>query len=205
VELARLAAADRPVWTAASVGPYGAALADGSEYRGDYGLTVGELVRFHRPRLEILAAAGPDVLALETIPDVREAEALLIALDGIDVPAWLSYTVDGDRTRAGQSLAEAGAIARDLPGIIAVGVNCSAPADAVAAMGVLAETSGKPGVLYPNSGETWDAIARAWRGRSQAVDWATAAALVGGCCRVMPADIAALAARLRPQIRNDMN
>jgi homocysteine S-methyltransferase len=197
VELARRAAKDRPVWIAASVGPYGAALADGSEYRGNYGLTVGELVRFHRPRLEILASAGPDVLALETIPDVREAEALLTALDGIGVPAWLSYTVDGDRTRAGQSLAEAGAIARDQPGIIAVGVNCSAPADAVAAVRVLAEASGKPGVLYPNSGETWDAVARTWRGRSQTVDWATAAALVGGCCRVMPADIAALAERIR--------
>ena len=78
------------------------------------------------------------MLALETIPDVREAEALLIALDGIGVPAWLSYTVDGDHTRAGQSLEQAGAIARDQPGIIAVGVNCSAPADAVAAVGVLA-------------------------------------------------------------------
>jgi homocysteine S-methyltransferase len=206
VALARQAADGRPVWTAASVGPYGAALADGSEYRGDYGLTVAELVRFHRPRLEILAASGPDLLALETIPDVREAEALLIALDGIDVPAWLSYTVssstvDGVRTRAGQSLAEAGAIARDQPGIIAVGVNCSAPAAAVAAVGVLAVASGKPGVLYPNSGETWDAVARTWRGRSRTVDWANAAPLVGGCCRVTPADIAGLAAR----IRNDVN
>jgi homocysteine S-methyltransferase len=228
VALARRAAQDRPVWTAASVGPYGAALADGSEYRGDYGLTVAELVRFHRPRLEILAAAEPDVLALETIPDVREAEALLIALEGIGVPAWLSYTVsssavssptvssstvssstvDGVRTRAGQSLAEAGAIARDQPGIIAVGVNCSAPDEAVAALGVLAAASGKPGVLYPNSGETWDAVARRWRGRSQPVDWATAAPLVGGCCRVMPADIADIAdrvSRIGPRMRNDVN
>jgi homocysteine S-methyltransferase len=211
--LARQAAEGRPVWTAASIGPYGAALADGSEYRGNYGLTVAELVRFHRPRLEILASAGPDVLALETIPDVREAEALLIALDGIGVPAWLSYTVssstvDGGRTPAGQSLAEAGEIARDQPGIIAVGVNCSAPADAVAAVGVLAAASGKPGVLYPNSGETWDAVARTWRGRSEPLDWATAAPLVGGCCRVTPADIADIAdrvTRLGPRMWNDLN
>jgi homocysteine S-methyltransferase len=208
VALARQAAADRPVWIAASVGPYGAALADGSEYRGDYGLSVAELVRFHRPRLEILAAAGPDVLAVETVPDIREAEALLTALDGIGVPAWLSYTVDGDRTRAGQSLVEAGAIARNHPGIIAVGVNCSAPADAVAAVGVLAAASGRPGVLYPNSGETWDAAARTWRGRSQPVDWADAAPLVGGCCRVMPADIADIAdraARIGPRMWNEVN
>ena len=86
VELARRAcheqASHRPLWVAASVGPYGAALADGSEYRGDYGLSRAELVRFHRPRMQILADAGPDVLALETVPDVREAEAMLDALDG---------------------------------------------------------------------------------------------------------------------------
>jgi homocysteine S-methyltransferase len=197
VELARLAASgyDRPVWIAASVGPYGATLADGSEYRGRYGLTMDELVAFHRPRLELLAAAGPDVLALETIPDTLEAQALLRALDGIDVPAWLSYTVDGGLTRAGQSLVEAGALVRDHPGIIAVGVNCSSPSDAVAAVPVLMAASGKPGVLYPNSGETWDAARRHWRGTASTVDLtATGAALVGGCCRVFPSDIAALAA-----------
>src|SRR3954469_7108473 len=90
-----------PLWLAASVGPYGAMLADGSEYRGNYGLSVAELVAFHRPRLAILAEAGPDVLALETVPDVREAQALLLALEGLGVPAWLSYTVSTvDKTRA---------------------------------------------------------------------------------------------------------
>ena len=95
------------VWVAASVGPYGAMLADGSEYRGRYGLSVAELERFHRPRIEALAAAGPDVLALETVPDADEAEALLRAVEGCGVPVWLSYSVAGDRTRAGQPLAEA--------------------------------------------------------------------------------------------------
>jgi homocysteine S-methyltransferase len=197
VELARAAAGDRPVWIAGSVGPYGAMLADGSEYRGNYGLSTNELVAFHRPRLEILAAAGPDVLALETIPDLREAEALLTALDGLGVPAWLSYTVDsGRRTRAGQSLTEAGALARDHPGLIAVGVNCSTPTDAAAALPVLLASSGKPGVLYPNSGETWDAAARTWRGHPQPLPWPTAARLIGGCCRVSPAAIAALKIQL---------
>ena len=107
---AELAADGRRRWVAASVGPYGAALADGSEYRGRYGLSVAELRAWHRPRLEVLAEAGPDVLALETVPDVDEAEALVGAVAGLGVPAWLTYSIDGDRTRAGQPLAEAFAV-----------------------------------------------------------------------------------------------
>jgi len=185
----------REAWIAASVGPYGAVLADGSEYRGDYGLTVNQLVRFHAPRLRLLADAGPDVLALETVPDVREAEALLTALDGVGVPAWLSFTIAGDRTRAGQPLADAVALA-DHPGLIAVGVNCSAPDDATAAVEAFAAT-GKPVVVYPNRGEVWDAVQRGWTGPAADIDAAAwvrrGARLVGGCCRVMPADIAAIA------------
>ena len=114
-------------WVAASVGPYGAALADGSEYRGRYGLTVGELAGWHRPRLEVLASAGADVLALETIPDADEAEALVGALDGLATPAWLSYSIAGARTRAGQPLTEAFAVVADAPQVVAVGVNCCDP------------------------------------------------------------------------------
>jgi len=188
-----------PVWVAASVGPYGAALADGSEYRGNYGLSHADLVRFHRPRLALLAEAAPDVLALETVPDVREAEALLTALDGLGVPAWLSYTVAGDRTRAGQPLAEAFALAAGHPDIIAVGVNCSSPADATAAVPVAAAVGGKPVVVYPNSGEHWDAGGRRWSGPATdlagpAPDWVrNGARLIGGCCRVPPATIHRLA------------
>ncbi|MGH3596081.1 MAG: homocysteine S-methyltransferase, partial [Mycobacterium sp.] len=98
-------------WVAASIGPYGAALADGSEYRGRYGLSVAQLETWHRPRLEVLADAGADVLALETIPDVDEAEALVNLVRGLGRPAWLSYTIDGARTRAGQPLADAFAVA----------------------------------------------------------------------------------------------
>jgi homocysteine S-methyltransferase len=82
-------------WVAASAGPYGAALADGSEYRGRYGLSVRELTAWHRPRLEVLAEAGPDVLALETVPDIDEAEAMMAAISGLGIPAWLSYSIAG--------------------------------------------------------------------------------------------------------------
>ncbi|GHI02493.1 homocysteine methyltransferase [Streptomyces cellostaticus] len=206
VELAREAArqardegVSRPLWVAASVGPYGAMLADGSEYRGRYGLSVEELERFHRPRLEVLAAAAPDVLALETIPDTDEAAALLRAVRGLGVPAWLSYTVDGRRTRAGQPLEEAFAPAAEVDEVIAVGVNCCAPEDVEYAADIAARVTGKPVVVYPNSGEAWDAEARAWKGRTtfgagQVKAWRDAGArLIGGCCRVGPEAIAAIA------------
>ncbi|MEG3626872.1 homocysteine S-methyltransferase [Streptomyces poriticola] len=198
-EAARQARAERPLWVAASAGPYGAMLADGSEYRGRYGLTVAELERFHRPRLEVLAAARPDVLALETVPDTDEAAALLRAVRGLGVPAWLTYTVAGDRTRAGQPLEDAFALAAAADEVIAVGVNCCAPDDVDAALSAAARVTDKPLVVYPNSGETWDAGSRTWRGRSaftaeRVRGWRSAGArLVGGCCRVGPDTIRDLA------------
>lgn len=191
-----------PLWVAASVGPYGAMLADGSEYRGRYGLSIAELERFHRPRLEVLAAAAPDVLALETVPDTDEAEALLRAVRGLGVPAWLSYSIAGDRTRAGQPLDEAFALAADTDEVIAVGVNCCAPEDVEAAVTTAARVTGKPLVVYPNSGEVWDAEARAWNGRStftaeQVLGWRESGArLIGGCCRVGPQAVASIARTL---------
>ncbi|MGH3407128.1 MAG: homocysteine S-methyltransferase [Streptosporangiaceae bacterium] len=186
-------------WVAASIGPYGAALADGSEYRGRYGLSVAELTAWHRPRLEVLAQAGPDVLALETVPDADEAEALLTAIAGLGLPAWLTYSIDGERTRAGQPLAEAFAVAAGAPEVVAVGVNCCSPADVAGAIATAAAITGKPVIVYPNSGEDWDAGRRAWAGRSryaagQSGQWlAAGASIIGGCCRVSPADIAEIA------------
>jgi homocysteine S-methyltransferase len=204
VELARNARDEVGVagaWVAASVGPYGAVLADGSEYRGRYGLSVAQLEDWHRPRLEVLADAGADVLALETIPDAEEAEALVNVVRSLGVPAWLSYTVEGTRTRAGQPLADAFAVTVGVPEIVAVGVNCCAPDDVLPAIGPALDT-GKPVIVYPNSGERWDASLRAWVGPSRfspqlAMQWVSAGArVVGGCCRVRPADISELAAAL---------
>jgi homocysteine S-methyltransferase len=193
-------------WVAASVGPYGATLADGSEYRGRYGLAVRRLADFHRRRLDVLAEAAPDVLALETVPDVNEAIALVDAIAGLGIPAWLSYTIAGDRTRAGQPLADAFAVAAGVEDIIAVGVNCCDPDDVAPAVRIAQQVTGKPVIAYPNSGERWDATRRAWVGPSRfapdlARQWcADGARIVGGCCRVTPSDIAALA-RSEPGIR----
>ena len=201
VQLAREAATAFPgAKVAASVGPYGAVLGDGSEYHGRYGLTAAQLRDFHRPRIELLLSAGPDLLAVETIPDVDEAAVLAELIDEYDAPSWLSYTIADGRTRAGQSLEEAFAVAAGIDAIIATGVNCCAPADVLAAVESAVAASGKPAIAYPNAGETWDADNHEWVGTSSydlalVPAWRAAGAEhLGGCCRIGPATIAALAA-----------
>lgn len=186
-------------WVAASVGPYGAALGDGSEYRGDYGLSVAQLRRWHRFGIQVLADVGPDVLALETVPCLAEAEALLEEVRGLSRPAWLSMTCVGDRTRAGESVAEAFAMAAEVDEVVAVGVNCLDPADTPRLVALATSISGKPAVAYPNAGERWDAASRRWTGDRAVVagyvdGWLDAGArLVGGCCRVGPTEITTIA------------
>lgn len=196
------AATGRELFVAASVGPYGAVLADGSEYRGRYGVSAAALRDFHAPRLELLASAAPDLLAVETIPDLEEAEVLVALLDALGLPAWFCYSVSGGETRAGQPLRAAYEVLAGSTAVVAAGVNCSAPADVLAAVETAVSITGKPGVAYPNLGQTWDARSNSWAGPGSfdlalATTWVQAGArLVGGCCRVGPADIAGLATTL---------
>ena len=200
VALAREAGAPQ---VAASVGPYGATLADGSEYTGRYGLTVAQLRRFHRPRLDVLASAGPDLLAVETIPTLAEVEAICAELDGLGVPAWVSVSGTASTTAAGEPLAEAFAVAAACPAVIAVGVNCVAPHVVGDAMQVAASVTSKPLVAYPNSGETWDAVRRCWTGSAEidagdVQSWLELGVrFVGGCCRLTPAQITSIARAAR--------
>ncbi len=201
VRLARQAAEqfDGPRWVAASVGPYGATLADGSEYRGDYGLSVDQLRAWHRPRLELLAESGADLLACETIPSLAETEALAVELAALGVPAWISLTTVGDRTRRGEPASEAFAIAAEAPNMVALGANCCDPGESAAV--VTAVGGRRPVIFYPNSGESWDAAGRHWTGETAVGDSARAWADVGiralgGCCRVTPDQIAGMAAEL---------
>jgi homocysteine S-methyltransferase len=197
---------------AASVGPYGAVLADGSEYTGDYGVTDRELRDFHGPRLELLASAGADLLAIETVPSEQEATVLLGLLAGLPAGtrAWLSLTcADGRTTRRCEEAAAVFGLARDVDALVGVGVNCTAPEHVPELVAAAVSASGRPGVAYPNSGEEWDGPARRWVGRpatqslaavdpAAAREWvALGARWVGGCCRVGSADIAALARGLR--------
>lgn len=196
----RLARDAGECFVAASVGPYGAARADGSEYTGAYDIGTAELRAWHRRRLGVLADAGADALAVETIPNIAEVEALaaeLERLDRPDLPVWISLSA-GSPSLAGRVLADALACAAAAPGVVAVGVNCCAPSRVgealAAAPGPIAR------VAYPNSGEVWDATARRWVGTpgvptGLAGAWIAAGArLVGGCCRTTPAHITALAA-----------
>lgn len=194
---------------AASVGPYGAFLADGSEYRGNYGVSRAQLREFHAPRLQLLADSAPDLFAVETIPDADEAEVLVELLDDIGVPAWFSYSVSGPATCAGQPLAEAYAILADSSRIIAAGVNCSDQDDVLTAVETAVAVTGLPAVAYPNRGGSWDSENKAWSyGAALDLDlvesWVAAGArYVGGCCGTGPADIAVLARRVGPDSTTD--
>jgi len=195
-----------PLLVAASVGPYGAIRHDGSEYRGRYGIGRGELSAFHAERLEVLAGAGPDLLAVETIPDVNEAEVVAELLCGFaDIPAWMSFScADESRTRAGQPFAEAVAVAVSSPNVVAVGVNCSAPHLVEGLLALAGTVTDGPLVVYPNAGGTWDPSTGMWTDNvSQFLPadlvrrWvALGAGLVGGCCGIGPDAVTAIAAAL---------
>jgi homocysteine S-methyltransferase len=189
-------------WVAASVGPYGAVLADGSEYRGRYGLTRARLRDFHEARLEVLAAAGPDLLAVETIPDLDEAAVLAGLVDQVGLPTWFSFSTADGRLRSGQPLAEGFQVAGGARCVRAVGVNCCRPDEVADAVRLAVQVTGLPAVAYPNAGEEWDPVARRWRGTPRLAPWlaptwvAAGAGYVGGCCRVGPEAIGRLAAAL---------
>jgi homocysteine S-methyltransferase len=207
VSLARDAARDFPgALVAASVGPYGAVLADGSEYRGRYALTVRQLVAFHRPRLEALLGAQPDLLAFETIPSIEEAEAIVAILAEIpDARAWVSFSCrDGTRISDGTAFSEATALAASSPQVVAVGVNCTPPAF----LPSLLASAGTdvPLLAYPNLGSEWDASSKSWRlgigprpdFGQEAVGWrASSVTIAGGCCGTTPDDVRAIAAALK--------
>ena len=191
----------RPL-VAASVGPYGALLADGSEYRGRYALDDAALADFHRPRLRVLADAGADLLACETIPNLREARVLARLLEEFPgVCAWISFSCkDGEHTGEGEEIGACVAALESCPHIVAVGVNCTAPQYITPLLGRMRRRSGKPLLVYPNSGEIFDAASKRWHGGSQpgaqpsfgaqACQWQREGArLIGGCCRTAPEDI----------------
>ena len=203
VELARQerdAFAGRGVWVAASIGPYGAYLADGSEFTGRYGLSVEQLANFHRERLELLWQAGPDLLAIETLPSLVELRALLqILRDLPDARAWISFSCcDGEHIHDGTPIRQCAALCADAQGVVAIGVNCTAPEFVGSLISeLLAGAPGLPIVVYPNSGETYDGELRAWTGESnptdygrQALKWRDqGASMIGGCCRTGPQHI----------------
>ncbi len=193
----------RALLIAGSVGPYGAMLADGSEYRGDYDPGEARLREVHAPRMDVLLETGVDVLALETIPTIREAEVLVRLVEARGARAWLSYQCrNGRSTAAGEPIEAAMAVAEGAAGIIAVGVNCTAARHLPALLAAAQAVTDLPLIAYPNGGDAWDATARRWVAAdadgafdpSVAADWtALGAAWIGGCCGTGPAQILGLA------------
>ena len=186
----------KSVKVAASVGPYGASLADGSEYKGNYGVSKSALKDFHARRLEILISTSPDYLALETMPDTFEVEILLELLTDCPIPFWLSYSCkEGNQTNAGQSFQSAVDLASNA---MAVGINCTKP-ELITDL-LRSAKSNKPFIVYPNSGRVWDAKNKVWTGSAAAGfsnklvnEWIEAGAeIIGGCCGIGAAEIKAL-------------
>lgn len=211
VAIARAAAAEFPsrrILIAASLGPYGAALHNGAEYHGNYDCSHADLVRFHRERIEIFAGANgtqaPDLLAFETIPSLDEARAIAEALaPWPGLPIWISFSGrDAAHVSHGEPVSECAAFAASFAQSVAVGVNCVPPSWIPELIARLCAASAKPILVYPNSGESWDAERRCWTGATDpehfganAVAWfAAGAAIVGGCCRTRPAHIRQVAA-----------
>ncbi len=191
---------------AASIGSYGAFLADGSEFSGDYGLTLNQLMDFHRPRLKLLASSDADLIAFETIPSKLEGMAVLRLLEEFPrTVAWMSFSCrSGSQVCHGEPFLECVALADTCEQIVAVGLNCTAPRF-VESLLRSARGTEKPLVAYPNSGEIWDATSHSWISKADTIPfgqaarlWYTSGArLIGGCCRTAPEDIAAISDALR--------
>ncbi len=194
---------ERRILIAASLGPYGAALHNGAEYHGNYNCTFAELVMFHRERIAVLAESEADLLAFETLPSLEEAQAIGEALKPRpELAAWLCFNCPEAQAAKlqvahGEALRDCAAFAASLPQTIAVGINCTQPKWLPTLIPELRAASDKPIVVYPNSGEGWDAETRCWIGASdpeefgrQAKTWFEAGAqIVGGCCRTRPSHI----------------
>jgi homocysteine S-methyltransferase len=193
----------RRIWIAASLGPYGAMLHNGAEYHGNYDCSFAELVEFHSRRIAVLAETQADFLAFESIPSLQEAEAILSALRPYpDVAAYLSFTCkDGTHVSHGERLQECAELLDQQPQVIGIGINCTSPEIIGDLIGQLTQTTSKPIIVYPNSGEQWDAEHRCWLGEGQmkefgelACQWRRAgAAWIGGCCRTGPEHVRAIA------------
>lgn len=187
---------------AASVGPWGAVRHDGSEYTGRYDASIADLAAFHEERLAVLDDAGADALACETLPNLEEIGVLADLLRAVRTPAWVSFCCrDGAHLSDGRPVVEAAALFRDHPTVCAIGVNCTAPSLLPELLDQLASAApGLPRLVYPNSGEQYDAERHRWRGervtatlRQEGARWLAAGARgIGGCCRLGPAAIRAL-------------
>ena len=199
---------DRPKpLVAASVGPYGAFLSDGSEYRGGYAIGEEQLAAFHRERVRVLVEAGADVLACETLPCLVEAKAIVSVLEEFpQVSAWFTFSAkDEFHISDGERIADCAKWLDVQPQVAAIGINCTAPQFIESLIQEVKSASSKPVIVYPNSGATYDPVSKTWSEEpwagafsANSKAWHEAGAdIIGGCCSTTPADIKAIASWAR--------
>jgi homocysteine S-methyltransferase len=179
---------ERAIEVAASVGPYGAILADGSEYRGDYDVSEEFLIDFHGNRLRDIEQLEPNLLAFETIPSISELRAInhLLNKDFRHLPAWVSMSARNEEQISDGTMFHDALDAITAPNVTARGVNCTRPQF----ISKLLEAGAGPFVLYPNAGQTWNADTREWEDtgvttldESMMEEWVEqGATIIGGCC-----------------------
>lgn len=192
---------------AASVGPYGAYLADGSEFTGNYGLSLEDLKAFHAKRLATLIETKPDLLACETIPCLIEAQALCELLSAYpEVSAWVSFSAkDGQHINSGETIKACATYLETQPNVVAIGINCTAPQHIDSLIEAIKAVSTKPIIVYPNGGSTYNALTKTWDGLSKSSSYGKmaytwyekGARIIGGCCQTTPEDIAQIAKWVR--------
>jgi homocysteine S-methyltransferase len=192
---------------AASVGPYGAYLADGSEFRGNYGLSEEELVNFHRKRMQALIEAKPDLLACETVPCLIEAKAYVKLLEEFpSTQAWITFSAkDGEHINSGESIKECAKFLDDKEQIVAIGINCTAPQYVESLISEIKEVSSKPIIVYPNGGAAYDGATKTWSTQANTKDYGKmaflwyekGASIIGGCCQTTPNDIKQISSWVR--------
>lgn len=199
---------NKPLFIAGSVGPYGAYLADGSEYTGNYQLSEDEFIEFHQIRIQALIDAKADILACETLPNFAEIKALVKVLKQYpSMTAWFSFTLkDANHLSDGTSLKEVIDYLNNVDQVVSVGINCIALEEVTAALTVLQTLTRKPLIVYPNSGEQYDPTTKQWHKnhqhnctfKNQLPTWLKLGAkLIGGCCQTTPKDIAEIADYLK--------
>jgi len=201
--------AQKPLFVAGSIGPYGAYLANGSEYTGSYSLPLEAMKSFHRGRMQALVDAGVDILACETMPSRAEVEALLelLVTEFPGTEAWFTFTLrDSEHIADGTALSDIASLFEDVEQVVGLGFNCVPDDLALAALRKLRPLTEKALVVYPNSGESWNAMAREWEGSRtegsnlahKTVEWWDAGArMIGGCCRTTPGDVQTMCEALK--------
>ena len=212
------------IYIAGSVGCFGASLGNRAEYTGDYKCesfpespTAEQLADFHAHKVHALLVAGIDFLAFETVPNLLEAEAIVLLLNTFKpkVKVWVTFGCqNGQQLNSGESFAEAIRICEACEYITYVGVNCTSPHFITPLLTIASQNSSKELVTYPNSGgdpglcthaNVFDQLCEntcheKFDLKAEISKWVKLGVkCLGGCCDTTPEQITSLANYVRQQ------